>query len=457
MSSFAPSALPQVAPPDPTKHVNYSLGMVLGVDDFTQEFAYLSGHDQRIVRDLIGYGVVAGLRVTVDVGERGPRVQVAPGEAVTPSGRLVCVSPAQCAYLNDWLQVNRHDIEALGSPPPSSVPLAVVLCYRECETDDVPIPGEPCRTDAELMAPSRLAESFTLDLRIAPVAQLEEDAVRDFVAWVRSVPRTSGPGPGVDAFVDALRSALGLEASPPLSPPDLLGELLGSPPAGIAIPSHDAEEYYRALVRFWVEELRPRLRSASGAECGCGAGGIGALDPDADCITLAELEIPVDVDGISGGLVVADTPPVGIDDSRRPTLLHLRLLQEILLGGGGDGGGGDGGPQLQLSVEGRVEVDGSVAPGSGPLAVTTFGAAPAIYLVDFPGFDASSARVVLGQAESAFAATSPSTFEVIPSDDANLIAALGGPPGTGVVVRSRRFDGSAAPFSLRVVQLGAMP
>jgi hypothetical protein len=186
MSTFAPSALPRVAPPDPTKHVNYSLGMVLGVDDFTQEFAYLSGHDQRIVRDLIGYGVVAGLRVSVDVDAvRGPRVHVAPGEAVAPSGRLVCVSPEQCAYLNDWLREHRHDVEAFGSPP-ETLPLAVVACYRECETDDVPIPGEPCRSAAELMAPSRLAESFTLDLRLAPVAQLEEDGVRDFVAWVRS-------------------------------------------------------------------------------------------------------------------------------------------------------------------------------------------------------------------------------------------------------------------------------
>ena len=28
---------------DLTKHVNYTSGMILGVDDFTQEFAYLSG------------------------------------------------------------------------------------------------------------------------------------------------------------------------------------------------------------------------------------------------------------------------------------------------------------------------------------------------------------------------------------------------------------------------------
>lgn len=445
MSSFAPSALPQVAPPDPTKHVNYSLGMVLGVDDFTQEFAYLAGHDARIVRDLIGYGVVAGLRVTIDVGERGPRVQVAPGEAVTPSGRLVCVSPAQCAYLNDWLQENRPDVEALGSPPPPSISLAVVLCYRECETDDVPIPGEPCRTAAELMAPSRLTESFTLDLRLAPVAQLEEDAVRDFVAWVRSLPLTSGPGPGVDAFLETLRAAAGLESSPPASPPGLVAFMLGSPPPGLAIPRSDAGAYYAALARFWVEELRPRLRSPAGAECGCGAGGTGELDPDADCITLAELEVPLAVDGVSGGLVVADTPAVSVDDRGRPTLLHLRLLQEILIADGRQGGG--------FEIEGRVEADGSVAPGSGPLTVTVLD--PAVYLVDFPGFEASAKYVVLGQPESGFAATSPSTFEVIPRDDLNLLPLLGSPPGNGVVVRSRRFDGSATPFSVRIAPLGA--
>jgi hypothetical protein len=444
MSTFAPSALPQVAPPDPTKHVNYALGMVLGVDDFTQEYTNLSGHDQRNVRNLIGYGVISGLRVTIDVdAERGPRVQVAPGEAVTPSGRAVCVSPAQCAYLNDWLQENRHDVEALGSPP-DSVPLAVVACYRECPTDEVPIPGEPCRTDAELKEASRLAESFELELRLAPTAQLEEDAVRDFVAWVRSLPVTSAPGPGIDVFLEMLREAAALEGSPPASPPALLDFLLGSPPAGLAVPADDAEAYYAALLRFWVEELRPRLRSAAGAECGCGGGGAGELDRDADCITLAELEVPLAVDGISGALLVADTPDVTVDDTARPTLLHLRMLQELLFAVRA---------QRQAAAEGRVEADGTVADGSGPLTVTVLDSA--LYLVDFPGFDASHEQVVLGQPESALAAASPSTFEVIPRDDADLITLLGSPPGDGVVVRSRRFDGTAAPFAVRIVQLGA--
>jgi hypothetical protein len=446
MSSFAPSPLPQVAPPDPTKHVNYSLGMVLGVDDFTQEFAYLSGHGNRIVRDLIGYGVTAGLRVSIDVDPtRGPRVQVAPGEAVTPSGRLLCVSPSQCAYLNDWLQANRDTVEALGSPP-SAISLAVVACYRECETDDVPIPGEPCRTESELMAASRLAESFTLDLRLAPTAQLEEDAVRDFVAWVRSLPVTSGPGPGVDAFLASLRSAADLEGSPAASPPSLVEFLLGSPPSGLSIPREDMTSYVSALFRFWVEELRPRLRSPDGAECGCGAGGLGELDPDADCVTLAFLDVPVAVDGVSGQLLVADTPDVAVDDSTRPTLMHLRLLQEWLLS------------EREVAIEARVDTSGNVQQDGGPaLSASLVGSSAGIYLLQSPALDSSTRQMVIGTPEAAFSTPAePSTFEVFPPDDAQLITEIGGsPPPDGVVVRALRSDGTAAPFSVRIVQLGA--
>ena len=68
MSCFsAKTTTSNMAEPNPTKHVNYNLGMVLGVDDFTQEFAYLSGRDQWLARDLIGYGTVRGLRVRLEV------------------------------------------------------------------------------------------------------------------------------------------------------------------------------------------------------------------------------------------------------------------------------------------------------------------------------------------------------------------------------------------------------
>src|ERR1041385_7960665 len=117
--------------PDPTKHVNYNIGMVLGVDDFTQEFAYLSGRDQWMARDLIGYGTVRGLSVTSDIDpEKGPRVMVEPGVAVSPGGQMICVPAAQCAYLRDWVADHASEVsEAAGSPLATSIRLYVVLCY----------------------------------------------------------------------------------------------------------------------------------------------------------------------------------------------------------------------------------------------------------------------------------------------------------------------------------------
>jgi hypothetical protein len=454
MSTFAPSASPQVTPYDPSKHVNYSIGMVLGVDDFNQEFTYLDGRNRRIVRDLLGYGVVAGLQVAVDVDAvRGPRVQVAPGEAVSPSGRLLCVSPAQCAYLNEWLAANPDEIDALGSPPPSAVALAVVACWNEVATDEVPIPGEPCRSDSELMAASRLQDSFSLQLRTAAPAQIEEQTVREFVAWARRIPLSGGSGAGgIDGFMASLRAAAGLTGSsrssppsPPSSPPDPLAFLSHPPPPGLVIPRDGAPSYLAALARFWTSELRPRLRSpAGGAECDC-AGGPGSLDPDADCVTLAQLAVPIVRDALSGAVRVSDQAPVHVDESARATLLDARFLQEWML---------TSEPPATLVATGHVGADGRILAQTGGLTAKALSST--VFLLGFAGFDPGRDRVVLGHAVSRLADPAPSTFEVISSADPGLPPLLGSPPATGVAVRVRRSDGSAPPdgFMVRIDQLG---
>ena len=66
------------------------------------------------------------------------------------------------------------------------ITLHLVLCYADCLTRLVPIPGEPCRSEDELMKPSRIADDYRLELRASPPAQVEEDAVRDFVRWLRA-------------------------------------------------------------------------------------------------------------------------------------------------------------------------------------------------------------------------------------------------------------------------------
>src|SRR6266700_4241472 len=142
MNTFAAApVLQSVTPLDPTKHVNYELGMVLGVDDFRQEFVYLSGRDRWQDRDLIGYGTAVGLAVTFEASGAGPRIVVAPGAAVMPTGQLVCVSPAQCADVNEWLAANADEVARHVATHDDPLSLYLVLCPRECETDKVPIPG----------------------------------------------------------------------------------------------------------------------------------------------------------------------------------------------------------------------------------------------------------------------------------------------------------------------------
>jgi hypothetical protein len=379
MTDFAtpPAALPRLAPLDPTKHVKYTLGMVLGVDDFDQEFAYLSARDQWLARDLCGYGTIWGLDVVVEPDARGPRVNIAPGTALTPCGRLVCVTPAQCAYLNDWLAAHADEVRDLlttsppGSPPNGgSLPVWVVLCYRECETDDLPIPGEPCRSEDTLSAPSRIKDDFRLELRVARPRQREEDAIRDLVAWLRRVPVVEGAASSPEALVLALRDAVeAVLGSPPSSPPSAPGSppagpydlVLGDPPPGLAIPAADVTEHLRAAFALWVTELRPRLRrDLPGCECGCGGAGtcgcgcsgpVGAHEEacDEDVVLLARIDLTL-AEELDRDLVVADDG-WAIDDAERPYVLHTRLLQEWML-------------SAPASVEGGVVAEGS--PPSGP-------------------------------------------------------------------------------------------
>src|SRR5438034_11731545 len=123
-------------PPDPAKHVNFTQGMVLGVGDFTQEFAYLSGRDQWLARDTIGYGTVCGLHVALDPGDFN-KISVSPGAAINPRGQLIRVNAPQCARLDAWLalQSTVDRMSELGISTTGDFTAYVVLCYRDCPTD----------------------------------------------------------------------------------------------------------------------------------------------------------------------------------------------------------------------------------------------------------------------------------------------------------------------------------
>ena len=413
-------------PADPAQHVNYERGMVLGVDDFKQEFAYLAGRGQWLARDALGFGTLSGLRVSVeDDGSDGPRLHVGAGSALSPGGRLICVPADQCAVLNRWLARpdNAAMVTRLLDPglPPNSPPavtsgpvsLYLSLCYADCQTRPVPIPGEPCRSEDELMKPSRVADDFRLQLREHPPVQVEEDALRDFVRWLRgnivlveaSPPLVSDPAGWLGALRSAVQPWIDADAaSPPLSPPasaqslgDYLFEL-GSP--GLQVGREQQCEFLRCAFGFWISELRPRWMAM---RCH------GAQYPDADCVFLASLSLQVGwVGGSPTGVWQVDGSPaaVHLDESARPYLIHQRMLQEWALCGcdcaGGDAAFGAPLSRAQAVPEGSFET----------LAVETLAVEPPplpppVQFLEHDGVLDGQPRLVVGRGGGKAALTLP--------------------------------------------------
>lgn len=323
MNGFSPATLP-VSRPDPSKHVNYALGMVLGVDDLDQEFAYGAGRDQWIVRDLLGYGTAWGLAVTTGVNTATHQeVRVAAGVGVDPRGQLIRVAPAQCADLHDWLATRTSELSAWIAG--GVLELYLVLRYRDCLTDLVPIAGEPCRTADESMAPSRVTDGFALELRFAPPGQPEEDSIVDVVAWLRShLAVSDAPSAELAAVLDALRAAV-LDTSP-------LTDYLDDAAPPLAVNRADLGAYLRAILGLWVTELRPRWVAGD------------------DALLLAKLTVPVTQE--LGGTTwdVASAPPIAIDETHRPYLLQLRFLQEWLLASSGGRAGVETPPGARVAI-----------------------------------------------------------------------------------------------------------
>jgi len=337
MNAPCMTASPNLQKLDPLKRVNYTFGLVLGVEEFVQSDTYFIAKHHVENRLLHGYGTVCGLAV---VAQTAPivEVQVTPGWAINPCGQEIKVPQLMCVQVDDWLSANLAALQAamLTTAPPPALSLCVVLCSRECQTDTVPIPGEPCMTQSSSMAPSRIADSFDLMLCLdystsPPVssppgpssnglcqtrpAQLEDDAIRA-LGSLMSEFEVSATGPFLT--VEQVEQLVLDLAQPVTSPP------IGSPPIGppYLISAADAGELRRAALRTWVTQVRPFICASQGANPCC--------PPQEKCVLLAELTV-----GLAGGATEWIATSVSVDDSLRPFLVPTRLLQEILLAQGG--------------------------------------------------------------------------------------------------------------------------
>lgn len=315
---------------DPLQRVNYTFGMVLGVDDFRQEHAYLAARDERALRETIGYGVISGLGVAAPKpasASEGQQVRVAPGLALMPDGHLVGVAAEQCANLQTWL-----DAELARDPTTAAqATVYVLLRYAEASGSPVPIPGEPCRDESELSADARIADSFALDFAWTPPDASEDLALRAVVAWVRGIKvRATAPaGQTLASFQaqveaglkEAITAAWGdphaptpampAAATPPLPAPSRVS--LPAPPKELQIPRAEVAAYYAAAFEVWARLLRSGFMAHHGP--------VPVAEPVAErALLLAAIDAKAGAGGTRGVRMLG-----------RPQLLHLRLLQEWLL------------------------------------------------------------------------------------------------------------------------------
>ena len=321
-SSFTPA--PDAAL-DLGKRVNFTFGMVLGVDDFRQEHSYLAARDARALRASIGYGVLSGLDVSIEPPPKSSAtaisVRVTPGVALLPDGNLVGVAADQCASLTDWLAgANKKGSDASGD-----FSVYVVLRFAENAGTPVPIPGEPCRDESSLQADSRIADSFSLDFSWQAPSSREDDALRSFAAWLRTVPVHAAPAsmPDIAAFQkaveDAVAAAITLGWPTSLNPP--LAATPAATAAALVIPQAHYAEYINAAFDVWIRRLRATYQAKHGP-----------VPPAEAAAENGLLLAAIDVTLTAGQFARL----LGVRRLGRPQLAHLRLLQEWLLTKGDD-------------------------------------------------------------------------------------------------------------------------
>jgi hypothetical protein len=307
------------------KRVHYVLGQVLGLDDFCDEQKYHMDIDRRQNRSLHGYGTVWGLAVTAEIdGDGQTQIHVSPGFAIDPAGRGIDVPSMQCANLNEWVA---SDHETLQVDEDGNALAYVTLCYTLCNTDEKPIAGKPCRHENDAIKATRVQDDYRLDFVATPPAQPEEVMIRAFgrfIEFFEIVPEEEVEG---DLDLQDLLNALKpiTDACKDKSDEEFKDEMLSlietltgdAEKDTFSIPLGAAREFFRDFFGYWV------TRSRAGA------------DPEDSCVLLAVIKMKLQ-DG-----QLAEGPLPEIDDSRRPYLLHTRMMQEWLLGGRGIKGVGD--------------------------------------------------------------------------------------------------------------------
>jgi hypothetical protein len=158
-------------PDDPYTSVNYTFGMLLGVDDFETEQGYHRGKMRLHNAWLHGAGVVWGLGVSLD--SSNCQVRVDPGLALDGAGHELHLDAAACLNLGAWWEANFTDFgdtadgdAAVGdAPSPATFDAHIEASFKTCLSRQVPALASTCEGGGSETAYSRAEETIVLTLK----------------------------------------------------------------------------------------------------------------------------------------------------------------------------------------------------------------------------------------------------------------------------------------------------
>jgi hypothetical protein len=219
----------------------YSTGILLDAQDFSDEQTYHRGRLARALAGAAGGGTLAGLRVghRPAAGDAPEEIEVAPGLAVDPLGRLVELPRPACLRLQPWFDravaleagvVQRAVYDDLGrfasargpgaALPARALVADVFLRFTACRVGLTPSFAAGPYDALNAVATARLQDAYAL--RLVARTALDDD----FDGLPAPAPaRPVDADARRDALQDAVLDAWPVGAVPPAAPPAALDDL----------------------------------------------------------------------------------------------------------------------------------------------------------------------------------------------------------------------------------------
>jgi hypothetical protein len=284
--------------------LNYVQGMLLDADSFGVEQLYHRGRLARALAYVCGTGTVAGLEVSYNNDDERDEIEVSPGLAIDPLGRLIEVPRRWCVEVGPWFAAQQESDLSDGwlteAPDPAMLIADVFVRFVECARRLSPAFAAGPADALDAVAPSRLRDGFEFALVIRTEAQLRRAAL---AAADPNPPKLPIPGAN-ERWLELLNM---------------------TPAARITAMQTDVLGAWREGSAFWENDRPPRLPEH------LPAGSSSAVGSDTTSVLLARTRIPV-----VGGTPPTRTPGAtpSIDNHLRRFIYAPGILTRIQAGGG---------------------------------------------------------------------------------------------------------------------------